>query len=105
VVTSPVHSGSRAVLGAVGSFDTAQCAQTVTVQPNRTYTLSAWVNGAYVFIGVSGAVSASTWTPSTGGGYSQLSVSFATGSATSVTVYVHGWYGQGNYYADDVSLS
>ncbi|MEN3304187.1 MAG: chitinase [Micromonosporaceae bacterium] len=105
VVAAPVRSGSRALLGTVGSSDTAQCAQTVSVQPNRTYTLSGWVNGSYVFLGVSGAVSASTWTPSTGGAYNQLSVTFASGSATSVTVYVHGWYGQPSYYADDISVS
>jgi chitinase len=27
-----------------------------------------------------------------------------TGAATSVTIYVHGWYGQGNVFVDDVSL-
>src|SRR6185312_4861644 len=27
-----------------------------------------------------------------------------TGSGTSLTVYLHGWYGQPAYYADDVSL-
>jgi chitinase len=101
VVASPVHSGSRALAGAASSSDTAQCAQTVSIAANTSYTLSAYVNGAYVFIGVSGAVSASTWTPSTGGAFSQLSVTFNSGSATSVTVFVHGWYGQGTYYADD----
>jgi chitinase len=50
-------------------------------------------------------VSASTWTPTTGGSYAQLSVTFSTGSATSVTVYLHGWYAQGTYYADDVTMN
>jgi hypothetical protein len=103
VVTSPVHSGSFALAGAVSDSDTAQCAQTVAVQPNQAYTLSAWVRGAYVFIGVTGG--ASTWTPSATS-YSQLTVPFTTGaSTTSVQVFVHGWYAQGGYNADDVSLT
>lgn len=105
VVSSPVHSGSRALSGAVSDSDNAQCSQTVTVAANTDYTLSAYVNGAYVFLGVSGGVTASTWTPSTGGTYSQLSVSFNSGSATSVTVYVHGWYGQGTFYVDDFAMN
>lgn len=105
VVSSPVHSGSRALAGAASASDNAQCSQTVTVAANTNYTLSAYVNGAYVFLGVSGGVTASTWTPSTGGAYSQLSVSFNSGSATSITVYVHGWYGQGTFYADDFVMN
>ncbi|HKT03248.1 MAG TPA: glycosyl hydrolase family 18 protein [Rugosimonospora sp.] len=104
VVPSPVHSGGFALAGAASNSDDAQCGQTVTVAADTSYTLSAYVNGAYVFIGVSGAVSASNWTPSTGGGYSLLSVTFTSGSATSVTVYVHGWYAQGTYYADDFEM-
>ncbi|MEN3304190.1 MAG: hypothetical protein V7603_392 [Micromonosporaceae bacterium] len=105
VVSSPVHSGSHALAGAASASDNAQCTQTIAVAANTSYTLSAYVNGAYVYIGVSGAVSASTWTPSTGGAYSQLSVTFASGGATSVTVFVHGWYGQGTYYADDFVMN
>jgi chitinase len=78
------------------------------VKPSTTYTLSAWVDGSYVFIGDTGTggTDTSTWTPGTGGAYSQLSTTFTTGSGTtSVTVWVHGWYGQGTYYADDVSVA
>src|SRR5262245_5010881 len=89
VASSPVHSGTHALAGAASASDNAQCSQTVAVAANTSYTLTAYVNGNYVFIGVSGAVSASNWTPSTGGAYSQLSVGFNTGGATSVTVYVH----------------
>jgi hypothetical protein len=32
-------------------------------------------------------------------------VSFTTGSSGTVTVFVHGWYGQGNVYADDFAVS
>ena len=76
------------------------------VQANTAYSLSGYVNGAYVFIGVTGGTDASTWTPGTGGAYTKLSISFTTGAGqTSATVYVHGWYGQGAYTADDFSLA
>ncbi|MEU2336608.1 carbohydrate binding domain-containing protein [Streptomyces sp. NPDC013172] len=102
VVSSPVHGGAKALAGAASSSDTAQCAQTVAVQPNTTYSLSGWVRGSYVYLGVTGG--ASTWTTSTSQ-YSQLTVSFTTGATqTSAEIYVHGWYAQGTYYADDISL-
>ncbi|MFF4833572.1 carbohydrate binding domain-containing protein [Streptomyces sp. NPDC001315] len=102
IVSSPVHGGSKALAGAVSSSDNAKCSQTVSVQPNTAYTLQGWVRGSYVYLGVDGG--ASTWTTSPSA-YSQLSVSFTTGAAqTSATIYVHGWYAQGTYYADDVSL-
>lgn len=102
VVSSPTHSGSKALAGAVSSSDIAKCGQTVPVQPNTTYALTGWVRGSYVYLGVDGG--ASTWTSSPSA-YSLLSVSFTTGaSQTSATIYVHGWYAQGTYYADDISL-
>jgi chitinase len=108
VVASPVHSGSHALTGSVSSSDTAQCAQTISVVPNHTYTLSGWVNGSYVYLGVTGTGTSdpSTWTPGTGGTFTKLSVTFTTGAATtSVSVWTHGWYAQGSYYADDVAVS
>ena len=102
VVSSPVRTGGFAVNGAVSSSDTAQCSQTVAVQPNTAYTVSAWVRGSYVYPGVTGG--ASTWTPGASS-YSQLTVAFTSGaSQTSAQVYLHGWYGQGAYQADDVSF-
>ncbi|MFE9492688.1 carbohydrate binding domain-containing protein [Streptomyces collinus] len=102
VVSSPVHGGSKALQGAVTSSDNAQCSQTVAVQPNTSYALQGWVRGSYVYLGVDGG--ASTWTTSPSA-YSRLSVSFTTGaSQTSATIYVHGWYAQGTYNADDISL-
>lgn len=102
VVSSPVRSGGFAVNGAVSSSDLAQCSQTVAVQPSTAYTLSAWVRGNYVYLGVTGG--ASTWTPAAGG-YTQLTVAFTSGaSQTSAQLYLHGWYGQGAYQADDVSF-
>jgi len=106
VVSSPVHSGSHALAATPSSSDDAQCTQTVAVSPNTTYTLSAWVEGDYAYLGatVPGGTGASTWTSA--GSWSQLSTSFTTGAATtSVTVFVHGWYGQSAVDVDDVSLT
>ncbi|WBQ07132.1 chitinase [Kribbella sp. CA-293567] len=102
VVTSPTRSGGFALNGAVSGSDFAQCSQTVAVQPSTAYTLSAWVRGSYVYLGVTGG--ASTWTPSASG-YTQLTVAFTSGaSQTSAQIYLHGWYGQPAYQADDVNL-
>ncbi|MGW8730809.1 chitinase [Streptomyces sp. NPDC055808] len=106
-VSSPVHGGTSALKATPSGSDTAQCSQTVAVKPNSTYTLSAWVQGSYVYLGASGTgtTDVSTWTPGTGSGYSQLSTTFKTGaSTTSVQIYTHGWYGQPAYYADDISV-
>jgi hypothetical protein len=103
VVSSPVHSGSHALAGTPSSSADAQCTQTVSVQANTSYTLSGYVQGSYVYIGVTNG--SSTWTPSAAS-YQQLSVTFTTGaSQTSIQVFVHGWYAQPTYYADDLSLS
>ena len=107
VTGSPVHSGSDALAGAASASDDAQCTQTVSVQPSSSYTLTGWVQGSYVFLGDTGTGSTDTdtWTAAAAG-WQQLSTSFSTGaSTTSVTVYVHGWYGEGTYYADDLSLT
>ncbi|MGW0881611.1 chitinase [Streptomyces sp. NPDC002671] len=105
-VSSPVHGGSSALKGTPAGQDNAQCTQTVAVKPNSTYTLSAWVQGGYSYLGVTGTgtTDVSTWTPDTTT-WKQLSTSFTTGaSTTSVTLYTHGWYGQAAYYADDISV-
>jgi hypothetical protein len=106
VVTSPVHSGSHALLGTPTGSDDAQCSQTVSVQPSSSYTLSAWVEGSYVYLGDTGTGTSDTSNWTTSSSWKQLSTSFTTGaSTTSVTIWLHGWYGQGNYSADDVSLT
>ncbi|WP_199827469.1 chitinase [Streptomyces xylophagus] len=105
-VSSPVHSGAAALKGTPAGQDNAQCTQSVAVKPNSTYTLSAWVQGGYSYLGVTGTgtTDVSTWTPDTTS-WKQLSTTFTTGaSTTSVTVYTHGWYGQAAYYADDISV-
>jgi Carbohydrate binding domain/Glycosyl hydrolases family 18 len=103
VVSSPVHSGSHALQVTPTASQTGECDQTVTLSPGTSHTLTGWVQGNYAFIGVSGGATASTWTSASG--WTKLTVSFTTGSSGTVTVYVHGWYAQGNVYADDFSLS
>jgi len=107
VTGSPVHSGTHALSAAANNSDNAQCTQTIAVQPGHSYTLTAWVQGTYAFIGLTGTGTSdpSNFTPSSAG-FTQLSVPFTTGaSTTSVTVYVHGWYAQGTIFADDFSVS
>ncbi|WP_078860003.1 carbohydrate binding domain-containing protein [Streptomyces rubellomurinus] len=107
IVNSGAHSGTYALKGAASASDTAQCGQTVAVRPNTTYTLSAWVRGQYVYLGAtgSGVTDPAVWTPG-GADWQQLSTSLTTGpTTTSVTVYLHGWYGQGAYLADDIALT
>src|SRR5437764_3654785 len=101
VVSSPVHSGSFALAATAGAGDTGQCTQTVSVLPNTTYTVSAWVRGNPVYLGITGGTS--TW--ANAASYTQLSLSFTTAaSQTSVELFLHGWYGAGTYNADDVVL-
>jgi hypothetical protein len=101
VVASPVHSGSHALQVTPSSSLTGECDQTITVQASHTYTLSAYVDGSYAYLGVQNGTS--NWTSSSS--YTQLQTTVTTGaSQTSITIYIHGWYGQGNVYVDDVSL-
>ncbi|MEU9416284.1 glycoside hydrolase family 18 protein [Streptomyces sp. NPDC048272] len=105
-VTTPVHGGSSALKATPAGQDNARCAQTVTVKPDSTYTLGAWVQGAYVYLGAAGTgtTDVSVWTQSPGA-WKQLSTTFRTGPATtSVTVYTHGWYGQPAHFTDDLTL-
>ncbi|WP_329532166.1 glycosyl hydrolase family 18 protein [Streptomyces sp. NBC_01450] len=105
-VTSPVRSGSSALRATPAGSDYAQCSQTVTVKPDSQYTLAGYVRGSYVYLGASGTgtTDVSTWTQSAPD-WQQLTTTFRTGpSTTKVTLYTHGWYGTGAYYADDVSL-
>ncbi|MFI5915007.1 carbohydrate binding domain-containing protein [Dactylosporangium sp. NPDC051541] len=105
VVSTPVHGGTKALKAAASSADNAQCAQTVAVQANRTYTLTAWVQGSYAFLGATTAAGdTSTWTAG-GSTWTKLTVTVNTGSSTSIKVWLHGWYGTGTIYADDVTLT
>ncbi|MGW6459542.1 chitinase [Streptomyces sp. NPDC055078] len=106
-VSTPVRSGASALKATPAGMDNAKCTQTVAVKPNSQYSLSAWVQGGYAYLGASGTgtTDVSTWTPGGGTGWTQLSTSFRTGaSTTSVTVYTHGWYGTSAYHVDDVNV-
>ncbi|MFC8586001.1 chitinase [Streptomyces sp. NPDC057217] len=107
-VSSPVRTGAGALKATPAGLDNAKCAQTVAVKPNSTYTLSAWVQGGYAYLGASGTGtgtgSVSTWTPDSPS-WKQLTTTFTTGaSTTSVQIYTHGWYGTSPYLVDDVSV-
>lgn len=98
ISTSDKHSGSKsAKLSASGD----RIQQAVTVTQNTDYTLTAWILGK----GTIGAKSGSTVLNSQGGTYSawtQVSVTFNSGSATSVTLY--GAYNAGEGRFDDFAL-
>ncbi|MGI5472792.1 chitinase [Streptomyces sp. CA-132043] len=105
-VASPVHGGTSALKATPAGSDNAKCTQTVAVKPGATYRLSAYVQGAYVYLGASGTgtTDVSTWTTG-GSSWQHLQTSFTAGpNTTSVTVYTHGWYGQAPYFADDISV-
>jgi hypothetical protein len=102
VVSSPVHSGAHALQITPTRSTTGLCTQTSRVQANQTYTLSAFVQGTFAFLGVQGGIS--TWMSSNR--YTRLSLTFTTGaSQTSITITINGWFAQGRVFADDFSLS
>ena len=103
VQTATVHSGKYALEEVPTASATGECDQAVTLAPNTTYKLSGWVEGDYAFIGVTGGAATDTWSSSSS--WNQLSLNFTTGSSGAVTVYIHGWYSQGNIYADDFTLT
>ena len=82
---------------------TPSARQTVAVQPNTAYTLTGWVRGNYVYLGVTGG--ASTWTPGAAALHAaDRQLHHRRRRRPRVQVYLHGWYGQGTYFADDISL-
>ncbi|MCE6996240.1 glycosyl hydrolase family 18 protein [Saccharothrix sp. S26] len=103
IVGTPAHSGTHALQVTPTGSGNGQASQTVTLTPNKAYTLKGWVRGNYAFIGVSGGATAGAWTSASD--WTQLSVPFTTGTSGTVTVYVHGWYGQPAVYADDFTIS
>ncbi|MDI1463497.1 carbohydrate binding domain-containing protein [Catellatospora sp. KI3] len=96
----PAHTGARSLSGTPTESSQARCTQTVPVQPGATYTLTAWVRGGYAFLGHDQGMA---WAPP-GTGWTQLSTSF-TATGDTARIYLHGWYAQAPYQADDVVLS
>ncbi|GGR28235.1 chitinase [Streptomyces roseolus] len=107
-VATPTRTGAGALKATPAGLDNAKCVQTVAVKPNSAYTLSAWVQGGYAYLGASGTGTGtgtvSTWTPDSPS-WKQLTTTFTTGSSTtSVEIFTHGWYGTAAYHVDDVSV-
>ncbi|WP_196279170.1 fibronectin type III domain-containing protein [Catellatospora vulcania] len=94
------HTGSRALAAAPTATGAGRCAQTIPVQPGGVYTLSAWVRGGYAFLGHDQGVA---WTPPSAA-WTRLTTGF-TATSDTVTVYLHGWYAQDAFTADDVVLT
>ncbi|CAM5433099.1 chitinase [Streptomyces spiroverticillatus] len=104
--TTPVRTGASALKATPAGQDNARCSQVVAVKPGATYTLSAWTQGGYAYLGASGTgtTDVSTWSPGSTD-WKQLTTTFKAGPNTkNVTVYTHGWYGQAAYFVDDVSV-
>jgi hypothetical protein len=101
--STTVYAGKYALEEEPTSSTTGECDQAVTLQPNTSYTLTGEVEGDYAFIGVEGGAATDTWSSSSS--WNQLSLNFTTGSSGAVTVYVHGWYSEGNIYADNLTLT
>jgi hypothetical protein len=96
------HSGQYALAGTPTRASTAECVQVVPVRPSSSYTLSGWVRGGYAFLGTEHG---GTWSPPSAQ-WTRLSVAFTTGPSTrDVRVYVHGWYAQAPFGADDLLLT
>lgn len=95
-ISSVEHTGSKAakITASGGHFQ-----QSVSVQANTDYILSAWVSGSGT-IGVEGKGSA---TSEDTGTYTEVTVSFNSGDDTSITIY--GTYHQGEARFDDFSLT
>ncbi|MFJ2744900.1 chitinase [Streptomyces sp. NPDC087440] len=103
---TPVRTGASALQATPAGQDNARCSQAVAVKPGATYTLSAWTQGGYAYLGASGTgtTDVSTWSPGSTD-WKQLTTTFKAGPNTkTVTVYTHGWYGQAAYFVDDVSV-
>ncbi|GAA4833487.1 hypothetical protein [Kitasatospora terrestris] len=101
----PASGASSGLQGYPGDVDYAGCSQEVPVEPSSTYTLTANVQGPYVFVGATGTggPDPSLWSnlPQS----NVLRTTFTTGpSTTSVTVWFHGWYLQGPYVINHISL-
>ncbi|MES4892265.1 hypothetical protein [Streptomyces sp. NPDC096012] len=63
--------------------------------------------GPDAYLGLSGGgggARAGAWTPASSWS-KKLTVPFAPGASGTATVYVHGWYGRGGVYADDLAVS
>ncbi|QHW31408.1 cellulase family glycosylhydrolase [Paenibacillus rhizovicinus] len=106
--TTNVHSGTRAVN--IGTSNTGVEQNIAGLSPNTTYTLSAWVKNAaagdVVYLGAKNFGGAEVNTTTTSATYTQLSITFTTGSAnTTANIFVWKNAGTGATYTDDFALT
>ncbi|MFJ5925671.1 hypothetical protein ACIQF6_23985 [Kitasatospora sp. NPDC092948] len=94
------------VEGRPGSHDFAGCTQLVSVRPYGTYELTATVSGSFAFVGVSGGEDTeAVYRWADGPDRTRLHATVKIGAKTQIlTVYFHGWYGQGPYQVQQISL-
>ncbi|MGX4734638.1 hypothetical protein ACI1MP_02405 [Kitasatospora griseola] len=103
--TGDVTRTERGIEGRPGSHDLAGCTQLVSVQPYGTYELTATVAGSFAFVGVSGGDTTEVYRWADGSGRTELHATVRIGPTTQVLgVYFHGWYGQGPYQVQQISL-
>lgn len=107
IATEHAHSGGHA-LCLIGSSALAQ-QRIFGLQPNTTYTVSAWADaadGGEVRLGVKYFGGDEVWTADTARGYRQISVEFTTGQRNSTaTVYCAKQSGPQNAYLDDLQVT
>lgn len=107
VVSNDAHSGSYAVN--LGGPSSGVQTTITNLNPNTSYTLKAWVKtaGDPIYLGAKNFAGSGTQvnTVTTSSAYTQLTVSFTTGSA-STSAYIFLWKGNntGTAYADDITL-
>lgn len=107
ITGSPTHSGSSALSLTQSSFQTGQCDQSVAALANHAYTLTAYVYGTNVTVGVSGGATASK-SVSPGNAWQQVTLTFTTGASGTIDVYVQNANTSllgSTDYADDFVLS
>jgi hypothetical protein len=103
-ITSPAVSGSDAVQLGASTF----LAQTITVKPNTTYTLSGYIEpqntGNGVELGVENYGGSYTTSYTSSAGWTLASLTFTTGSTnTTAEIFAYHDVGTGLAYADDVT--
>jgi hypothetical protein len=99
---SPLRELNARLTGQPSTFWRAECAQVVPVRANSTYTLTARVNGGWVFLGSDYGMTYTHPAPQD----VTLTHTFVTGPTTDrVRIYLHGWFDGGMYFADDVVLT
>ncbi|GAA3487162.1 carbohydrate binding domain-containing protein [Streptomyces cremeus] len=89
-VSTPVRTGAAALKATPAGQDNARCSQSVAVKPGATYTLSAWTQGGYAYLGASGTgtTDVSTWSPGSTA-WKQLTTTFRAGAEHHVSHGLH----------------